>query len=742
MSRADERRRDPAGQPQEADPPVTFSPRLRSADPLANYWLRQVSARLRREIAWLWYERGAGADEARPGALPPFSDRAQAALDLTRFAAEKQHFFATDVTAQYLTQQLEAAPPAVKDPARGSFSWVVAQLGLSALEAFLLGLGAGAALDHSLGSVIAACHNHPNQTQPTLALAQKLWDDPAALLAASDPAQPLFRYGLLQGSAEEIGWDTPLHMPPLVANALLFAEARAPGELPPALTPLPPDPSVQLAGTPRLVADRLAAQPLDGLRIVPVRGQRGSARRELVAGIAAQSGRPVVTLGAAELLLDQPRYLQALSSLCWLRGVDLFMDEDLLTALSAAWESSYGGQPGRLPARALPAAALPLVLYLGIVDRAQLPQVAQRHWLPLVDVPVFSYAGRVAFWQAGLGERAKGLEAEIAEVARRFRFGKDTLRGVLRGLQAAPGKLDGAALTAACRAEVDLDIGELAQRVRPRFAGEELLLPPLEAAQFAEVAQAMHALTEVHYVWGTADAWNESGISALFAGASGTGKTMAAELLARQLDLPMYRIDLSQVVNKYIGETEKNLKRLFDAAEHSDLILFFDEADALFGKRTDVKDAHDRYANIEINYLLERMERFKGMAILATNRKKDLDEAFMRRLRYIVDFPQPGPAQREQIWRQVTPKGVDASALDYPFLAAQFRLTGGSIRSAMFNACLQSAGRPDGQRRLSMETVLLAVKREYDKLNHTLSLETFGPYAEWIRRYDRQEESQ
>ena len=163
----------------------------------------------------------------------------------------------------------------------------------------------------------------------------------------------------------------------------------------------------------------------------------------------------------------------------------------------------------------------------------------------------------------------------------------------------------------------------------------------------------------------------------MFCGPPGTGKTMAAEALASELRLPMYRIDLSQVINKYIGETEKNLRRIFDAAEAADCLLFFDEADALFGKRTEVKDAHDRFANIEISYLLERMERFKGLAVLATNRRKDLDEAFVRRLRYIVEFPVPGVAERAQIWRQVFPPVVDAHALDLPFLAEHFELAGG-----------------------------------------------------------------
>jgi SpoVK/Ycf46/Vps4 family AAA+-type ATPase len=187
---------------------------------------------------------------------------------------------------------------------------------------------------------------------------------------------------------------------------------------------------------------------------------------------------------------------------------------------------------------------------------------------------------------------------------------------------------------------------------------------------------------------------------------------------------------LSQVVNKYIGETEKNLKRVFDAAEDSDCLMFFDEADALFGKRTGVKDAHDRFANIEISYLLERMERFKGIAVLATNRRQDLDEAFLRRLRYLVEFPLPGKAERVRLWRYVFPRAVDISELDIDYLARQFPFAGGHIRSIAFNACLQTSS--DSEARVAMRTVLFAVKRELDKLNRPNSADSFGAYHEMI----------
>jgi SpoVK/Ycf46/Vps4 family AAA+-type ATPase len=357
--------------------------------------------------------------------------------------------------------------------------------------------------------------------------------------------------------------------------------------------------------------------------------------------------------------------------------------------------------------------------------------------LPGIPVPEFSFHERTALWKRLLGARAKGLDAAVNECSRRFRYEKESIYKIGESINALPGTITAEDFVAACRAHLESDLGDLAQKVTPRFNEETLILPHKQHVQFREVARAMKSLTEVHYNWGTARAWNESGISVLFAGSPGTGKTMAAEVLARELDLPIYRIDLSQVVNKYIGETEKNLKRLFDAADISDMILFFDEADSLFGRRTEVKDAHDRYANLEISYLLERMERFKGMAILATNRKKDLDEAFLRRLRYIVEFPFPEIEERKRIWRQVIPGAVDYSGVDINFLARKFQLTGGHIRSAVLNACLQCAAGAGAAKVLNMEQMIIAVKREYDKMERSVGPEYFGPYAGLIEKIEK-----
>ena len=206
-------------------------------------------------------------------------------------------------------------------------------------------------------------------------------------------------------------------------------------------------------------------------------------------------------------------------------------------------------------------------------------------------------------------------------------------------------------------------------------------------------------------------------INALFSGESGTGKTMAAEVLANELKLELYRIDLSSVVNKYIGETEKNLRRLFDAAEEGGAILFFDEADALFGKRSEVKDSHDRYANIEINYLLQRLESFSGLAIMATNMKAALDTAFLRRIRFIVEFRAHGAEERQAIWRKIFPRQTETFGLNYERLA-KLNLNGGSINNVAINAAFLAAELGTA---VTMPLVLQAARTEFLKLKRPVN---------------------
>lgn len=703
---------------------VTFSPKLRAGEECANFWLRQVAFRLRREICWLWQESGVRPVEGG-AALPPVADKTSAALDMSRFWEEKQKFYQTDPTAKYLTEQLAAKPPAAcKGGQRGSFAWVVEELRLDDAAAFALALALSSVFDAGMGGVISACLNDQAKRQPNLALAQRLWDEPAEVLALADSSHPLFRFGLVARSLQqphhygETDWEAPLTVPSLVARQLLFADAPLPHGL--AELDGGAGAAEELTEEARLVALRLSAPGAESLRVVPVNGPKGSAQRETAARLARASGRTAVEFKGDAALLDSAAHLNSLASLCWLRDACLFLGPEWSARATAS--DKHGAETPLLPTNTIPA-----VLLLATSERSQWSHTPANLLLPVVNVPPLTYEERVAHWTKALGKKAKGLEAAINESARRFRYEKETIDTISAGLLSLGRKLTKEDLARACRAELNLDIGELASRVTPRFENEKLILPHKQHLQFEEHVRAMNALTEVHYGWGTAKAWNEGGISILFAGPPGTGKTMAAEVIATRLDLPMYRIDLSQVVNKYIGETEKNLKRLFDAADISDMILFFDEADSLFGKRTEVSDAHDRYANLEISYLLERMERFKGLAILATNRKKDLDEAFLRRLRYVIDFPLPDVEERRRIWEQMIPARVDASKLDLDFLARRFQFAGGHIRSVVFNACLQSAGGETPS--LDMRAVIAAIKREYDKLNRTLSLDQYGPYA-------------
>jgi hypothetical protein len=672
---------------------MAFTPGVTPGDAVAAHWLGQATLRLRREVCWLWRERSAQglcADAVvrdAGNALPPFADPALAALDLARYADAKRAFFAQDATAAHLTARLASAAPAGLQAARGSLAWVLQELALSPTESLLLALALLPAVDSAAAPVIACCLNEPGRGEPTLALLQRLTDEPAAVLDCFDPEHPLVRHGLL--AQVPAGWNTPLQMPALVARELL-----------------------QPAGQRQAAQPSRAALPARR-RLVPILGAASAEAECAAQQLAAQAGLGWMSIAPGAKAAGG-EHLRTLMTLAWLRGAALFMPASVVVA------SVDGHDHGPTP---LPLAGLPLTIFMACADRAVVQRLGEPA-LPALQIAAASTADRLAAWQTAVPSAAQ--DPLLAELARRLRCELSAIAriGAELALLGRPPSAD--ELLAATRA--DLDLGSLAQAVPPRFGLSELMLPPAQTRQLGELVTAMNNLARVHQQWGTAQAWNESGLAALFAGPPGTGKTMASEAIAHELRLPLYRIDLSQVVNKYIGETEKNLKRLFDAADAAEVVLFFDEADALFGKRSEVKDAHDRYANLEISYLLERMERFKGLAILATNRRKDLDEAFLRRLRFVVEFPLPGVAERERIWRSVIPPAVDASDLDFTFLAQRFPLAGGHIRAIIFQACLQSAG-PGAPRRLEMQAVIRAVQREYDKLERASSLNQFGPYA-------------
>ncbi|WP_414523929.1 AAA family ATPase [Umezakia ovalisporum] len=263
------------------------------------------------------------------------------------------------------------------------------------------------------------------------------------------------------------------------------------------------------------------------------------------------------------------------------------------------------------------------------------------------------------------------------------------------------------------------DLGGLARQIQPKYTWEDIVLPDNQNNLLREICNQVKHQHLVWEKWGFASKLSQGrGLNVMFSGTPGTGKTMAAEIIAQELQLDLYKIDLSQIVSKYIGETEKNLNQIFTAATYANAILLFDEADALFGKRSEVKDAHDRYANLEISYLLQKMEEYEGITILTTNLRMNMDDAFVRRLRFIIDFPFPNEKQRHQIWQKIFPKTTPCSPeIDLNFLARNFELTGANIRNIALTAAFLAA---DDNNQIEMTHLMQAVRREYQKMGKIL----------------------
>ena len=355
-----------------------------------------------------------------------------------------------------------------------------------------------------------------------------------------------------------------------------------------------------------------------------------------------------------------------------------------------------------------------------------LPPTSIRSGRPLLGVPVAppDPARRRELWASALTDAPAADDGWFDRLVELFRVGAAEIR---RAAEAA-GRLGDEPVTPrrlweACREQAGGGLADLAQRLEPSFGWGDLVLPPDTERTLRDIGAQVAHQAQVYERWGFGAKLSRGrGISALFSGPSGTGKTMAAEVLAADLSLDLYRIDLSGVVSKYIGETEKNLRKVFDAAATGGAILFFDEADALFGKRSEVKDSHDRYANIEINYLLQRMEDYQGVAVLATNMRSALDPAFLRRLRFLVEFPFPDTPQRERIWRGVLPVQAEVAALDYQLLSA-WEISGGNIRNIAVNAAFLAASEAAP---IDMRHLVRAARHEYGKIGKLPSDAEFG----------------
>ncbi len=584
-----------------------------------------------------------------------------------------------------------------------ALSVLTERLGLSPFERDLLLLCIGMELDTRLPALCAQAQHDPARPYPTFALAFAVLDQPS--WDALSPERPLRYWRLLD-----------IHQPgaqPLI-GAALSADERivnfvkgmnyVDDRLMPLLTPLSP---ADLPPSQQAIADHVR----DGLRRVPagealpavqLLGSDSVSKQGIAQTIAAAFGAQAYRL-SAELLPGAVAEQETLIRL-WQRESRLLPIALYIDAAELDRGDAATAQVRRLLARAGG---------LTFVD-AHEPWTGTAAATVSVDVAKPTAIEQRSLWQRLLGDVAGEHPQRLAGHFD-FNFGKieQIVQHALSATQQQPEAL-GSSLWQSALARTRPALDQLAQRIEPKAGWADLKLPDSETKLLRQIADQVAQRSVVYDDWGFRERMNRGlSISALFAGESGTGKTMAAEILANELGLSLHRIDLSAVVSKYIGETEKNLRKLFDAAEDGGSILFFDEADALFGKRSEVKDSHDRYANIEVNYLLQRLESFRGLAILATNQKGALDSAFLRRLRFVVNFPFPGLAERKAIWASAFPSQLPIAPLDLERLA-RMALSGGSIQGIVLNAAFLAA---KAGVQVTMPLILDAARAEFRKLD-------------------------
>ncbi len=479
-------------------------------------------------------------------------------------------------------------------------------------------------------------------------------------------------------------------------------------------------PHEALPGLLRVFASR------DRPRIVYLHGPAGAAKRATARAAAAAAQRALLLVDVPAILAAQgeraPTTLLAAAREALLQDAVLAL-EGFDTLLS---DEATAGLALASLRRALAEHRSPVVLF---GEQRWEPST----WLPGVaavrlDLHGLAAGDRVKLWRSQVNGQLP--PDTVTELAARYRLVEDDAiravvseahsRAELRGSDSVePDDLRGAA-----RAIATPPLEGLARHIEPRYAWDDIVLPPDGIAQLHELCSRVKHQLVVLEQWGYGRKHaRKTGISALFAGAPGTGKTMAAEIIAGSLGLDLYRIDLSAVVSKYIGETEKNLEKIFRAADQGDAVLLFDEADAIFGKRSEVRDARDRYANVEVAYLLQRLENYEGLAVLTTNLRGNIDEAFIRRLDSVLEFPLPEEAERLQIWqRSLPPEAPMAPDADLSFLARKFKLAGGHIRNIALTAAFLAA---EDKAPIGMKHLARATRREYQKLGKLVAESDF-----------------
>ena len=626
------------------------------------------------------------------------------------------------VSEKQLTKAEQARTEAEQTKSPPALLRLGRQLGLSRFEQDTLLLCAAMELDPNMASLCAAVQGDATKHFPTFALAMGLFKDPAWDVVS--PERPLRFWRLIeinQPGAQPLT-TSPLRADERIVNylkGLNYIDDRLAPLLTKAAVPQThPFLSPSQESTAETILQPFERQPNAPTSLIQLVGVDTQSKQLVAAHVAQKLGLTMFRL-PAEMLGNHDSELETLMRL-WYRE-NLLLPVALFLDAHETDNTSSTDREARAVRRFLE--RMPGIVLLSTRDTWT--GLAENRIVAEVNKPTpQEQQGEWASLLSGRSSRTPQL------LAGQFSLNLPTIqqiaaRSVLP--EAEDKSVDSVELNAAgpdhdviwqmCLSRTRPKLESLAQRIDAKATFKDLVVPDAELGLlWAIVGQARHRMI-VYDDWGFRRSMNRGlGISVLFAGESGTGKTMAAEVIANELQLNLYRIDLSAVVSKYIGETEKNLRRLFDAAEEGGAILFFDEADSLFGKRSEIKDSHDRYANIGINYLLQRIESFSGLAILATNMKSALDKAFMRRLRFIVEFPFPGVEDRKAIWRGAFPR--PSKQLDYDFLA-RLNVAGGSIHNIALNSAFLAV--QDGLTEVTMPLVLQSARTELLKLDRHIN---------------------
>ena len=646
--------------------------------------------------------------------------------------------------ARQLRSRTAASRPAVALPLRD----LGQAFGLNADELAICVVCLAPEIHAEYGRLYAYLHNDVMRVQASGALALDLLarDDQhrLALRASLDEPARLFRHRLVQRAAAGAPLEGALTLEGEVLRYLLGASPASAGEAidGPALGDL------VLAPTTRAAAD-LAVELFTRRQLawIGVHGPVGGGRRSLAVAVARRLGmRPaLLRLGDEDASQDAARVER------WLRAARLARACPVLDATGT--EPARSTRAARELERALGDGAFALAFTLSEAPLA--PPRLGPELVTSIAVTAPRAALRAEAWHRFAGAQDAAWDpAELDAVAAVFPLTpgqihravreatalqrrRDLAAGLAAGLAGAPSEarvaVAGDALRQACRGQASHNLDRLAERVTCAHDFGDIVLPLDEERQLRELVSAVRQRELVLERWRFGEKVSTApGLCVLFFGPSGTGKTMAAGIVARELGMDLYRIDLSRVVSKYIGETEKNLEALFDEARRAHAVLFFDEADALLGKRSEVKDAHDRYANIEVAYLLQRIEAFEGVTVLATNLRKNIDAAFLRRLQFCVEFPHPAEQLRLRIWRKVWPDpSVLAADVDLAFMARQFELAGGHIRNVALKAAYLAA---DEGPAIHMVHLVAATRREFQKLGRMCVDDEFGSYKHLLPR--------